>query len=223
MRIVVTGGTGALGSRIAHLLREAGASTVVAARNTPTLAAAMGLSEALAVDLSIPGAGKALVSAAAAGGPIDGIVVAHGVVAFGNIAELDDSTTAQLTAINQSSVIDIVASAVPALRVSKASGREPFIVTISGVISEGPVAGMAAYGATKAAVRSFVGAAQRELRREGIRILDVRPPHTETGLATRAISGVAPSFPAGANPDDVANRIVGAILNAETDVPSNSF
>jgi cyclic-di-GMP-binding biofilm dispersal mediator protein len=126
-------------------------------------------------------------------------------------------------ATNQSSVIDVVTAAIPALRESKAADREPFVTTISGVISEAAMAGTASYGASKSAVRHFVAAAQRELRREGIRIFDTRPPHTETGLATRAISGTAPAFPEGADPDKVAQRIVDAIIGGETDIPSTEF
>ncbi|MEK7662631.1 MAG: short-chain dehydrogenase, partial [Actinomycetota bacterium] len=66
-------------------------------------------------------------------------------------------------------------------------------------------------------------ATQRELRREGIRVLDTRPPHTETGLASRAIAGVAPTMPQGLDPDAVAARIVAAIVNDDKDVPAELF
>lgn len=222
-RILVTGETGVLGGLIASALREAGATTIAVGRAGPALNAAMTHSEGFAVDLSVPGAGHALINAVTASGPLDGIVLAHGVVAFGNIAETAESTVAELTAINQTSIVDIVTAAIPALCESKGNGHDPFITTISGVISESAMAGAALYGASKSAVRHFVAAGQRELRREGIRIFDARPPHTETGLAGRAIAGIAPNFPAGADPDAVARRIVDAILNDETDVPSTAF
>lgn len=91
------------------------------------------------------------------------------------------------------------------------------------MISENPVAGMSVYGSSKSGLRAFVEAAARELRRNKIRVLDTRPPHTETGLAGRAIDGIAPAFPAGLEPDSVAQRIVDAILNDEKDVPSGAF
>ncbi len=222
-RILVTGGTGVLGGLIASQLRDAGAKTVIVGRPGERLNEALAHSEGFGVDLAVPGAGSALIAAIHAAGPLDGIVLAHGVVAFGNIAETPQATVAELTAINQTSVIDIVTAAIPALRESKANGHDPFIATISGVISESAMAGAALYGASKSAVRHFVAAGQRELRREGIRIFDTRPPHTETGLASRAIAGTAPNFPAGADPTVVAARIVAAIVNDETDVPSTSF
>ena len=60
------------------------------------------------------------------------------------------------------------------------------IVNISGVIAEQNLPGMAAYGASKAAVASFDEALAREARRAKVRVIDARP-HTETGLADRAI------------------------------------
>lgn len=65
-------------------------------------------------------------------------------------------------------------------------------MNISGVIAETNLPGMAAYGASKAALRSFDQALAREARRRTVRVLDARPPHTETGLADRPIAGTAP-------------------------------
>jgi cyclic-di-GMP-binding biofilm dispersal mediator protein len=97
------------------------------------------------------------------------------------------------------------------------------LVGISGVIAEQNLPGMAAYGASKAAVRSFNEALGREARRLGVRVIDARPPHTETGLATRAIAGTAPNFPQGLSPISVAQRIVSAITTGEVDLPSSAF
>ena len=97
------------------------------------------------------------------------------------------------------------------------------IVGISGIIAEQNLPGMATYGASKAAVRSFNEALSREARRLGIRVIDARPPHTETGLATRAIAGIAPKFPHGLTPVSVAQRIVLAIASGEDDLPSTAF
>lgn len=222
-RILVTGATGALGSRIATLLAGAGAQLVLTGRDAQKLQA-LGLNaELFTLDLAQPGAAASLVQTVVSTGQLDGIVVAHGVVAFGPVAELSPSTVETLTVLNQTSVIELIQSAIPALLVAKAAGSEPFILTISGVIADMPTAGMAAYGASKAGLKAFVAATQRELRREGIRVVDTRPPHTETGLATRAIAGVAPAFPQGLEPDAVAVRIVAAIATEEKDVSADSF
>ena len=97
------------------------------------------------------------------------------------------------------------------------------IVNISGVIAEQGVAGMAAYGASKAAVRSFDEALAREARRRKIRVIDARPPHTETGLATRPVAGQAPKMPVGLDPARVAATICEAIVGDVVDLPSGAF
>ncbi|WP_198417668.1 SDR family NAD(P)-dependent oxidoreductase [Cryobacterium fucosi] len=90
-------------------------------------------------------------------------------------------------------------------------------------MSESPTANLAAYSASKAALAAFDKAAGRELRRTGIRILDARPGHTETGLSVHPIAGEAPRLPAGHSPALVARRIVDAILADEPDLPSTAF
>ena len=222
-RILLTGATGVLGGLIAQLLAERGATLALSGRDDARLAALAVPGERYAVDLNHPGAAAALIAAARADGPIDGVVIAHGVVAFGGVSALDDAALSRLMQLNQTGPIQLVHEALPALIESSTAGKEPFVVTISGVISELPTLGMAGYGASKAGLLHFVKAAQRELKRAGIRLLDARPPHTETGLATRAISGAAPTMPTGIDPMVVASRIVAAIDAGEIDVPTSAF
>jgi short-subunit dehydrogenase len=222
-RILVTGATGALGSLIARQLHGLGAQLVLTGRSAEKLQA-LGISaELFAHDLNHPGAADALVNAVIAGGQLDGVVVAHGVVAFGPLAELDAATLAALTQLNHTGPIQLIHAAIPPLTTSSEAGNEPFVLTISGVIADTPTAGMAAYGAGKAGLKAFMMAGQRELRRTGIRLIDTRPPHTETGLAGRAIAGTAPTMPQGLSPEAVAGRIVAAIVTDEKDVPADAF
>lgn len=223
LRILVTGATGVLGGLIAKELVAKGAQLVLTGRNAENLQGTGIDAELLSVDLAVPGAAAALIDAATAGGQLDGIVIAHGVVAFGVAAELTDETLANLMMLNATVPMQLIRAAVPALSASKVAGNEPFIVSIAGVVADSPTAGMAAYSASKAALNSFVSATQRELRRVGIRVFDARPPHTETGLANRAIAGQAPTMPQGLEPEAVAARIVAAIVNDEKDVPTAAF
>jgi cyclic-di-GMP-binding biofilm dispersal mediator protein len=107
-----------------------------------------------------------------------------------------------------------------------AAGRiEPqgAIVNISGVIAEQNLPGMAAYGASKAAVRSFDEALAREARRTKVRVLDARPGHTETGLASRPIEGTSPKMHEGMTPAHVAMVICDALEAGTNDLPSTAF
>jgi cyclic-di-GMP-binding biofilm dispersal mediator protein len=91
------------------------------------------------------------------------------------------------------------------------------------VIAEQNLPGMAAYGASKAAVRSFDEALAREARRSKIRVIDARPPHTETGLADRPIEGTSPKMPDGLAPAHVATVICDALEQGLDDLPSSAF
>lgn len=148
---------------------------------------------------------------------------AAGVVAFGPAVELDEPTLMALLQVNVVAPVQLLRSAHSFLLESVAAGRSAFMVNISAVVAEQPMAGLAGYAASKAALTAFDAAASRELRRARIRLLDARPPHTETGLAGRPIAGTAPVLPHGLAPDAVAARIVRAIENDERDLPVSSF
>ena len=134
-------------------------------------------------------------------GRLDGLVVASGVVAFGAVSDLEPATVDELFAVNTTSAIQLIAQSQPYLAASAREGREPFVVTLSGVVAETPVAGLAAYSASKAGLAAFVAAAAREYRRAGIRIMDARPGHTGTALSEHPIAGAAPRFGAALDPD----------------------
>ena len=70
---------------------------------------------------------------------------------------------------------------------------------------------------------TLLAALARELRRMNVSVIDVRPPHTETGLATRPLAGQAPRLPQGLAPEAVARRIVQAIEDGQSEVPAADF
>lgn len=209
-----------LGAEIARLLETRGATVVRAGRNPDHL----GGSDAILADLTEDASAAAIVTASlAAHDRLDGVVIAAGVVAFGPASEVTDETLRRLFETNALAPMRLIREAAPHLAASAAAGRKPFIVTLSGIVAESPTAGLAAYSASKAALAAFVQASSREFRRSGIRMLDSRQGHTETGLATRAIAGTAPAFAPGLDPAAVAERIVRGIVDDEKDLPSGAF
>jgi len=223
--ILVMGASGVLGSLIASKLAGLGA-TVMATSSSLDSAERVphNANPRLLVDLSSAESIRVLLEYLLDSDvKVDGIVNATGVVAFGNFSELDSETLVKLFAVNTTGPIQLIQGLIGHLKASSASGNEPFIVNISGVVSESPMAGLAAYSASKAALFAFDQAISRELRRDGIRVIDARPGHTETGLATRAISGTAPAFPEGMSAEHVANRIIKAIVEDEKDLPAAAF
>jgi cyclic-di-GMP-binding biofilm dispersal mediator protein len=216
---LVIGASGALGSRIAGQLGDRGAAVTVSGRSAEVLTG-LGIAGAHVVpaDLREPDAPRSLVAAAVERhGHLDGVVIAAGVVAFGPITDIDDDTVDDLLLVDFLAPLRLIRAALPVL--------EPggVILGISAVVAEKPLAGMAVYSAAKAATAALFTAVRGEARRRKIRVVDVRPPHTETGLAGRAIAGDAPKLPTGLDPDAVATRIVEALLGKETDVPSDAF
>lgn len=223
--ILVMGASGVLGSTIATKLAALGAtvmatsSSLESAERVPNNA-----NPRLLVDLSSEESINILLEYLLDSGvKVDGIINATGVVAFGNFSDLESKTLNRLFAINALGPIQLIRGLLGRLRESAASGNEPFIFTISGVVAQSPMAGLAAYSASKAALYAFVQAISRELRKDGVRVIDARPGHTETGLAARAIAGAAPAFPQGMSAEQVADRIIRAIIDNERDLPADSF
>lgn len=211
--VVVVGATGVLGARIAAHFAAAGARVSAVVRNHERLDGASVSQYALA-DVTDHAALKMAFASVA---PFDGVVNATGVVAFGSVADLDDVTLAQLFAVNAIAPIVMLRESSPHIT------DGGFFVNLSGVVATQPVAGMAAYSASKAAAWAAMTAAARELRRRRIDVIDARPPHTETGLATRPLAGTAPKMPEGLMPDVVAARIVTAVVAGERDLPTEAF
>jgi cyclic-di-GMP-binding biofilm dispersal mediator protein len=166
---------------------------------------------------------RATTAILASGEAIDGIILASGEVAFGSAAETPSAITERLMKVNFLGQVAVVAALLAALEKSAAENHSPFVVSISGVIAETPMAGLSSYSASKTAMHGYATSATRELRRAGIRWIDARPGHTESGLATRAIFGQAPAFGVGLKTEDVVARIVRAIEEDEKDLPSSSF
>lgn len=215
--VVLAGASGGLGSAIGKRLSDAGARLVLFGRDESRLAATGLTGERVIGDLSDPSACEAAVQAALSHGRLDGIVNAAGTVAFGKVEELTDEVIDALLVSNLVGPIRLVRAALPHLE------EGGFIANISAVVAEHPTAGMAFYSATKAALTAFDQALARELRRRRVDVIDIRPPHTETGLANRPLAGTAPRLPEGLAPDAVAVTVVEAIRAGARELASSDF
>lgn len=206
-RVLVVGATGVLGRMLTDALGAAGARLAVAGRDEARLADVAERAEAsYPLDVVDVAACRAVVEQAAEDlGGLDALVVATGVAAFGPAAETADQVAEELFAVNTLGPMALCAAAVPLMPSGGA------VVVLSAILAEAPMAGMAAYSASKAALSGYLAALRREVRRQGVSVLDVRPPHMETGLTGRALAGEPPKLPAGFDPAVLVETILQGI------------
>lgn len=218
--VLLTGASGGLGSALAAALDQRGAIVTAVGRDANRLNLLPARGGRLVADLCDSDACEEAVELASEPtGSLDVLINAVGVVAFGPATDLSAVVLRELLEINVLVPMLLARAALPQM------SRGGTLANISGVIAEPgrAMAHMAAYAASKAAVRGFDEALAREARRLGVRVLDVRPPHTETGLATRALAGQAPALPRGLDPADVAETICDAIESGARELPSEAF
>ena len=219
---MVVGSTGVLGSNLALQLGSLGAKLTLTGRNASKLAELSGLisgSAAIRADVRDSATAEKLIDGATShAGRLDGVIIASGVVAFGELAVVDPVTIEELFLTNAIAPLWVIQRALEPL--TETSG---FIAAISGVVAERALPNMAAYCGSKAALTSSLTAVAIEAKRRKVSVIDVRPPHTETGLATRPLGGTAPRMPVGLDPAVVARRIIEGIANGETELPSTAF
>jgi cyclic-di-GMP-binding biofilm dispersal mediator protein len=219
-RVLVLGGSGELGRRLAAECVKRGARVMLAAREAASLqerAAQLGPEVVQApFDLRDNDPGRIVAEAIRLLGGLDGVINAAGLVAFGPLQDLTDEALDDLVAVDFTGPIRVMRSAIPHL-------DGGFMVNLTGVVAEQPVGGMAAYSAVKAGLSAASRALGRELRRDRIQVLDARPPHTETGLAGRPIEGTAPPLPEGLSPDQVAVQVIEALVAGKRELAASDF
>ncbi len=221
-RFIIIGAGGAFGRLISEALIERGAAVIGTARNNesaPNLPEQ--LSQKLLLDLESQVSIGALVDYLnSADIQIDGIINTAGRVGFGSITETTIEDSQRLMQINHFGPSQVI---VGLMRQLAKSTNEPFVLSITGVVAEKVFPGMAAYTTSKTAHSTWLKALALEARRQKIRVIDTRPGHTETGLATRPLFGTAPAFAQGMGPQHVVDVIINAIENGITELSSDSF
>ena len=219
---LVIGANGVFGSLIARTLTEHGATVIGTARSNESASNLPAeLAQKLLLDLesqtSIDQLTDYLLTSDT---PLDGIINASGRVGFGTIADTTLDNAQRLMQINHFGPAQTISRLLPQLA---KSANEPFVLSITGVVAEKVFPGMSCYITSKTAHSTWLKALALEARRQKIRVIDARPGHTETGLATRPLFGTAPAFASGMTPEKVVSVIITAIETGITDLPSDSF
>lgn len=213
-RVLVAGASGALGGQLADLLHERGARVVAAGRDaerTATVASRVG-TEPLLFDAVDTDSCRATVTAAAEQlGGLDALVVCVGVAGFGPAVEAADAVVEELFAVDVLGPMALVRAA------STAMGDRGTVVVLTAILADLPTARMAEYSAAKSALATWLEVLRREERRR-LTVIDVRPPHLDTGLDGRALAGEPPRLPAPFPSADVVTAVVEAMAADKREV-----
>jgi 2-keto-3-deoxy-L-fuconate dehydrogenase len=233
--ILITGAASGIGLATAHRLADAGAAHLLLCdRDGGALDAAVGTlgRERLApVRLHGDVADEAFWTAAEPTlGPIDHAVIAAGVAGSGTIAELDYAEWRRLLSVNLDGAFLALRAAMRAMIKRGAGGSIVLVASVSGLKAE---AGVAAYGASKAAVIHLARVAAKEGAAHGIRVNAIAPGGVETPIwrgmaffeelirekgseaaAFAAMAQMATPLGRYAKPDEVAGQIAFLLSDA---------
>ncbi len=208
---MVTGAGSGIGRAIAAALAERGVDVYLLGRRADTLraaAAAIGpRAHALQTDLT----DDAAVAAAARGigGTLDVLVHCAGAYLRRPVAELGAAAWRDLDAVNLHAPILLTSVCLNQLRAAR--GQVVFINSTAALSPTG--AGMAAYAASKAALRAATDALRQEVNGDGIRVLSIFPGRTETPMQAAILAEEGRVVAPGRlmQPQDVAAMVVAAL------------
>lgn len=190
--MLVTGGTGALGTAVAQAGLEAGATLVVTYRDpggrdalvAAVPAAARGRLDAVAADVTDGASVRGLVEAVLARhGRLDVLVNAAGGFAGGDLLATDEAAWDRMLTLNLRSVYLVCRAALPPML---AAGRGR-IVNVASRSVVPPAGGFVAYTVAKAGVIALTQALAQEVRARGVTVNAVLPSTMDTAANRRAM------------------------------------
>lgn len=181
--VLVTGGTGALGTAVCRELLEAGArvvaSWVVESERDDAAAefAGEGMFELIEADLSTGEGARAAARATASDSSLIGLVNVAGGYGMGErIHETDPEEIERMLELNLMTAYRATRACLPAML----EARGGSIVCVSTRAAVDPYAGVAGYAVSKAAILAFVRQLDTEYRAEGIRANAILPSVIDT-------------------------------------------
>jgi 3-oxoacyl-[acyl-carrier protein] reductase len=189
---LVTGAGRGIGRAIALSLGRAGVRVAAVARTASELESlvqevARGGGQALACpgDVRQPGfAAQAVERAVKAHGRLQILVNNAGVGGQAAVRDTSDEDWARILDTNLTGVFRLTRAALPHLL---DGGGHVFM--ISSLAGQNPIAGMAAYCASKAALDHFAACLMLEVRQQGVKVTTVAPGSVDTGFGGRPGGG----------------------------------
>ncbi|MBY8343806.1 SDR family oxidoreductase [Streptomyces spinosirectus] len=186
-RVLVTGGTGGIGSETARLLAAQGAEVIVSGRNTGrgeatvrSITDAGGRARFVAADLTDLASLRRLAETA---GDVDVLVNNAAIFPGAPTVDQDVDTFDTTLAANIRAPYFLTAALAPAM-IAKGAGS---IVNISTMAARIGVPGLSLYSATKAALESLTRTWATEFSPAGVRVNTVAPGPTRTDMVLATV------------------------------------
>ncbi|NCT95458.1 MAG: SDR family oxidoreductase [Chitinophagaceae bacterium] len=172
--ILLVGGTGGIGSRLAKLLAGSGATVFITGRNREKLAeagtlAGIGTERQLILDITDAKAITETVTRVQEYGGIDILINAAGIGIIKPMDKLSMEEFSQTIQVNLMGSFLLVKAVLPGM---KEAGKG-LVIHIPGVLGKVPMAGAAAYAASKYGLVGMMQSIREELKRTEIRITNL--------------------------------------------------
>ena len=188
--VVITGGASGMGAATAGLFAESGARVFIIDRNADlaqTMASALSV-EAIVGDVSQSAFCESAIARAAAGGRIDVLVNAAGIIIRANGLDTSDEDWQRTLNVNVSGVFYMCRAAIRQMKTQapNADGARGAIVNFGSIWGELSGKGALAYAASKGAVHQITRTFAIEHARDGIRVNAVCPGEVDTPMLRAA-------------------------------------
>lgn len=215
---LVTGAGSGIGRALALRLACEGASVVLVGRDPAKLRAVIDEVPSLShrmlplpVDLTRQSSDERVVELlAATHGSLDVLVHSAGIFTQGSIPETTRATLREQLETNAVAPYAVTRALLPMLALASGGGQ---VVFINSSVVGARRAGIAAYGASKAAVAAVANAVREEVNPRGVRVLSVFVGRTATPMQERIHAHEQRAYDPAAllQPEDVAGMVVAAL------------
>jgi NAD(P)-dependent dehydrogenase (short-subunit alcohol dehydrogenase family) len=186
---LVTGGSSGIGLAIARMLRDEGFELTLVSRRPERVEAAAAELGAAAVAANMADADdceRVVAEHRDRFGRLDVLVNSAGIGIGGRVEDLPVKSLDLQLGVNLRGLFLVTQAAIPLLRDSKG-----WIVNLASIAGTLPTPGLAAYGATKAAVIALTRSLNEELDADGVRAIALCPGFVDTPMAQW--SGIEPA------------------------------